>query len=60
MNLLLIQVALRSASPRLRGLAVDKLERQRNLFGLVRVLNECIYKGTVEEAEIALAKYQFK
>ncbi len=56
----LLQIAIASSNSQKRASAVEKLAKNSNISALVRVLNETIYKDTIEKAELALAKYNFK
>ncbi len=56
----LVEAAANSKNSRTRINAVRKLDREGNVAGLVRILNESIYKDSIERAELALAKYNFK
>lgn len=55
-----LHIAIYSPDSKKRADAVEKLAKNANIAALVRVLNETIYKDTIEKAELALAKYNFK
>ena len=60
MKLYLVEMAVGSKNKKTRESAIKKLDKDGNVAGLVRILNESIHKNTVEKAELALAKYSFK
>lgn len=53
------QTAIISPNKKSRDRAIDKMAAERDIVGLIRVL-ESKYSDAVERAEIALSSYNFK
>ena len=56
----IVDIAINAANRSQRLTAIAKLDKRQDIQALVRILNESIYKDTIEKAELALAKYSFK